>query len=114
MDNSQRPIIAGVNDPKATSIIAYLTFIGWFVALFLNTPKNEFASFHIRQSLGINLFMLVGGALFIVPVFGWIAGMAAYIMGFLFWMYGFLTAWQEETRPIPFLGEKFQVWFQGL
>ena len=114
MDNSQKPIIAGINDPKVTSIIAYLTFIGWFVSLFLNTPKDKFASFHIRQALGINLFMMAGGVLFIVPLLGWIAGMAAYIMGFLFWLYGFLTAWQGETKPIPFLGEKFQIWFQGL
>ena len=114
MKDSPKPMLAGINDPKVTSIIAYLTFLGWFIALFLNTPKDKFASFHIRQSLGINLFMMVGGALFIIPILGWIAGIACYIMGFLFWMYGFVTAFQGEDKPIPFLGDKFQEWFQGL
>lgn len=114
MEKSQKPVMAGVNDPKVVSIIAYMTFIGWFVALFLNSPKDKFSSFHIRQALGINLFMMLGGVFFIIPFLGWIAGMACYLVGFLFWMYGFLTAWQGESKSIPFLGDKFQEWFQGL
>jgi hypothetical protein len=46
---------------KNTAIIAYLTIIGSVIAIFMNQEENksEFASFHIRQALG--LFILFFG-----------------------------------------------------
>lgn len=45
----------GTNDGRNIAIIAYLTLIGLIIAYVLNNEKrNDFASYHIRQSLGYN------------------------------------------------------------
>ena len=43
-------------EAKNLAIISYLTIIKLILALVLNNPKQELASFHIRQYLGIFLF----------------------------------------------------------
>ena len=41
---------------KNAAIVAYLTIIGSVIAIFMNSEnKSSFASFHIRQALGIFL-----------------------------------------------------------
>jgi len=45
-----------VQDGKLMAIISYITVIGTFVAFIMNQNKhNSFASFHIRQTVGIFL-----------------------------------------------------------
>ncbi|TDN95413.1 hypothetical protein DET49_1018 [Salegentibacter sp. 24] len=52
--NAQNKETRSTFDPKTIAIIAYLTVIGLVVAFVLNNDKrNEFASFHIKQSLGL-------------------------------------------------------------
>ena len=48
---------------KQAATVSYLTIIGTVIAIFMNQEesKSEFASFHIRQALGIFLtFFLLG------------------------------------------------------
>ena len=43
-----------VEQGKNIAVISYLTIFGTIIAYFLNgDKKNEFASFHIRQALGL-------------------------------------------------------------
>lgn len=93
-------------DPKTVGIIAYLTLIGWIIALVLNNPKSDFASFHIRQMLGLILLSLIG----IIPIIGWIFS----IFVFVLWILGFIGAVQGEKKPVPLFGEMFQKWFSTL
>lgn len=93
-------------DPKVIGIISYLTFIGWIVGVVMNNPKDDYASFHIRQSLGLMLMFAVAW----VPVIGWLVGIAA-IIG---WIIGFIGALQGEKNAIPYLGPYFQEWFEAL
>ena len=46
-----------IEQGKQTAIVSYLTIIGAVIAIFMNQEENrsEFASFHIRQALGIFL-----------------------------------------------------------
>ncbi len=93
---------------KTIAIVSYITIIGWVIALILNNnEKNSFASFHIRQSLGINL---LGMVLTFIPVIGWILGIAV----FIFWVIGLIAAITERTVPVPVIGELFQDWFKTL
>ena len=93
---------------KTIAIVSYITIIGWVIALILNNnEKNSFASFHIRQSLGINL---LGMALTFIPVIGWILGIAV----FIFWVIGLIAAITERTVPVPVIGGLFQDWFKTL
>lgn len=101
-------------DPKVVAIVSYITIIGWIVALVLNNPKSDFGSFHVRQSLGIFLLVFASGVVMIVPVIGWIAGVAGYILAFVMWILGLISAVQGEKKLVPLLGAQFQEWFKAL
>jgi uncharacterized membrane protein len=103
------------NNVVVVSAIAYLTLVGWFIAIFfLNKPKDPLADFHIRQALGINLLLLACGIVFIIPVLGWVVGAFGYFLALVLWILGIISAIRGEEKEVPLLGEKFQEWFQGL
>ncbi len=114
MENTGTPAPASGADPKTVGIVAYITLIGWLVALVLNNPKSEHGSFHIRQSLGIWLLFVVSGFVLIIPILGWIAGLAGYVLGFVMWIMGLISAANGERKEVPVLGAKFQEWFKTL
>ena len=100
---------------KNTAIVAYLTIIGSVIAIFMNQDesKNEFASFHIRQALGLFLsFFLLG--YFIGYFDSWTITSAFYIFYFILWIYGFLGALQGEKKILPLVGNFFQSTFKNL
>lgn len=101
-------------DPKTIAIVAYITIIGWIVAIIMNNPKNEHASFHIRQFLGIALLGFASGFVMIVPVLGWIAGLVGYLAAFVFWIIGLISAVQGTQKEVPVVGKQFQQWFSSL
>ncbi len=63
MQNSERTIeketIVKNEDAKKIAIIAYITIIGLIIAYVMNNDKKlPFASYHIRQSLGLGVTAL--------------------------------------------------------
>lgn len=96
---------------KTAAIVAYLTIFGTIIAFFLNNDsKNPFASFHIRQALGIHICYFLIGAL--VSIFNsWMISYAFWIFIFVLLVYGLITAIQGEQREVPLLGPYFQKWF---
>ncbi len=114
MENSDTPTPTSGTDPKVVGILSYITFVGWIIALVLNNPKSEHGSFHVRQSLGIWLLIIVSGFVLIIPILGWIAGLAGYVLGFVMWIMGLISAVNGEKKEVPVLGAKFQEWFKTL
>ncbi len=99
---------------KTVAIIAYITLIGWIIALIMNNQnKTLLGSYHVRQSLGI---MCVGVILVILSgIIGiWILSRVVNIVIFVLWILGFLSAIQGQMKPVPVVGEKFQEWFKGI
>ncbi len=94
-------------DPKTVGIVAYLTLIGWIVALILNNPKSEHGSFHIRQMLGIILLGFLLGIIPFINLIGW-------IIPLVLWIMGFIGAVQGQQKLVPVVGQYFQDWFKGL
>jgi uncharacterized membrane protein len=95
-------------DGKTKAIVAHITFIGWIIALVLNSSeKDEFASYYIRQLLGLYLLNLV---LWLIPVIGWLLN----IVVFVFWILSLIGAIQGEKKETPVVGKYFQDWFKGL
>lgn len=103
---------------KTIGIIAYLTLIGWIIAMVMhNGNKTELGAFHIRQMLGI---VIVGFVLYLLnlvlaftvgsSIISWIIQLAM----FVYWLLGFLGAVQGEKKLVPVLGEQFQQWFKGV
>ena len=102
------------NDGKAAAIVAYLTIIGTIIAYFMNNDtKNAFATFHIRQALGVHIIFYLLGVL--VSAFdSWMISSTFYVFIFILWGYGLLAAIQGERNEIPVLGSQFQKWFSTI
>lgn len=86
---------APCNDSIA--IIAYLTWIGFIVALILNKDNNnDFVKFHLNQALVLNLFAFIG----LIPLIGWLID----IVVFVFWIMGIINAAKGEMKELPIIG----------
>jgi len=103
-----------IEQGKNIAIVSYITIIGAIVAIFMNQDnKNTFASFHIRQALGLFVsFFFIG--YFIGYFDSWMISSAFYIFYFILWIYGFLAALQGQMKLIPLLGEQFQKIFKNI
>ncbi len=98
-----------LDDGKNVAIIAHITLIGWIIALVMNNgdKKTEFASFYIRQMLGLILIALI---LNFIPIIGWIANIGTLIL----WIMSLIGALSGEKKETPAVGHLFQNWFKSL
>ncbi len=107
---------------KLTAILAYCTPIGWFISylILFKDNKNDYTLFHIRQGLGVQIIatiaylMSYGAGVFdFIPMnnlLGWLLRITALV----FIIIGIIGAINNEKKPLPVLGEKFQEWFKGI
>ncbi len=100
-------------DGKTAAAFSYITFVGLIIAYFMNSEsKNPFAAFHIRQSLGLTLsyfLIMIPLSMLDIPS----ASIGFFILFFVLWLYGIISAFQGHTRPIPLVGEFYQKTFAG-
>lgn len=119
-----------VKEGKKTAILAYFTFVGTLIAWSINSDttegrkKNPFASFHIRQCIGLNVVFIVlgvlisgvngslidaemGGSIMMVTIPFW-------VFFIVLWGFGFMGALNGQLAIIPLLGKYFQKWFKGI
>lgn len=102
-----------VNEGKTTAIIAYFWWVGLIIAFVMNnSKKNTFASFHIRQVLGLLLLNVVVSLLY--KYAGSTAGMLVGLGTFVLWIIGLIGAFKGEEKSIPLVGDLFQDWFKGI
>lgn len=113
--NTQTNETKSTFDPKTTAIIAYLTIIGLVVAFVLNNDKkDEFASFHIKQSLGLVIISLGLFIIGMVPILGWILSFLGSIFLLYLWIMGLINAINNKAKPVPILGDQFEKWFANI
>lgn len=99
---------------KATAIISYILGIGVFIAMSMNADnKNPFATFHIRQGLGLTLTFISLG-LIISNFDSLLISFPMWIFISILWSYGIFTAIKGETKPMPLLGTYFQKWLSNI
>ena len=79
---------------RTTGIVAYLTWIGFIIALLIGDRKN--AMFHINQALIINLFALLAA----VPFVGWIWSLFMVVC----WIMGLIYVCREQEKEVPLIG----------
>lgn len=99
---------------KGLAVLSYLTIFGVIIAFFLNNDKkNAFASFHIRQSLGLWLtFFLIG---YFVGMFNsWLMTVGFWIFFGVLFIFGFMTALTGRATATPLLGDLYQRIFSSL
>jgi len=102
-----------INNEKTLAIICYITFIGTIIAFILNhEKKNSFASFHIRQMLGlISLHFL---SYILSTYVSGVLGLITFLFAIVLWFVGFIGAIQGEEKSVPILGDQFQEWFKSI
>lgn len=101
---------------RTHAIISYLTIIGVIVAYYLNNEddkRSAFASFHIRQSLGLWLTFYALG--YIIGSFdSWLVTSSFYVFFAVLFIYGFINALNRKMQPVPLLGDLYQKLFKNL
>jgi uncharacterized membrane protein len=103
-----------IKEGKTIAIISYITIIGTIIAFVMNNDKkNSFASFHIRQAIGIYLLFFLINLLTRYGGMGWFDNFLYFIV-LVFLVIGIVGAVQEEEKKIPFLGDQFQEWFKNI
>ena len=101
------------------AVFAYLIpIIGWLY-VYLFQRKNPSAIFHLRQSIGLVLFLLgtllawavVAYVLAIIPYLAVLSVtlftivIAAYVFGVVAWVKGMLNAFNDQSIPLPIFGK---------
>jgi len=98
-------------DGKTKAIVAHITYIGWIIALVINSgERDEIASFYIRQLLGLYLFSIAVSILIIIPPIAFIGWVATVV----FWILSLVGALNGEMKETPIVGKYFQDWFKGI
>jgi len=106
---------ASSDNGKTIAVLSYITLIGWIVALVMNNSnKTKLGAFHLRQMLGLMLFMLIASIIAIIPILGWIIFLVAWIASVVFWIMGLIAAIKGEQKPVPVVGAKIQSIFGNL
>ena len=82
-------------DCKSTSIIAYITWIGFIIAMCIG--DREGAKFYLNQALVFNIFCLLS----YIPFIGWMWG----IFMFVCFILGIMSAISQQPRELPLIGK---------
>lgn len=103
-----------IKEGKTAAITSYILIVGVLIALSMNSEnKNSFASFHIRQGLGLTLtFIILGVSISSFESVFVAAPMWIFIS--ILTIYGIFTAAKGETTPLPLLGNLFQKVFKNI
>jgi uncharacterized membrane protein len=105
------------NAYRLPAALAYVPVIGWLY-VYLFQRNNSLAMFHLRQCVG--LFLFLAAALAIWAAIAWILAlipsmavigialftlvMAVYLYGFVAWIMGILNALRDKSDPLPWFG----------
>ena len=99
---------------KIAAIISYITILGTIIAFIMNQKeRSNFASFHIRQAIGIYLLIFIINLMDRYGGIDWLNDIL-YIGALVLLVIGLIGAIQGEEKKIPFLGDRFQEWFKNI
>lgn len=99
---------------KTAAITSYILIVGVLIAMSMNSEnKNPFASFHIRQALGLSITFLSLG-LIVNNFDSLMISAAMWLFVSVLWAYGIFSAIKGEHKPLPLLGNLFQKAFKTI
>lgn len=108
---------ADIEKGRTHAIISYITLFGVIIAYYLNNEKetkSAFASFHIRQSLGLWLTLIIVN-LSITSKFDVFALRASvYIFFSTLYIYALVNAVSGKAQKVPLVGGLYQKIFSNL
>lgn len=96
------PIYECSKRAKFIAVISYFSLLGWVIAMIIyDKTHSDFASFHLRQSIGL---IITGSVLLLIPLIGWLLNIAIIIA----WFIGLCSAIKQTEYKIPLLGDFYQ------
>lgn len=90
-------------DKKTTGWVAYITWIGFIVAMCAG--DKEGAKFHLNQALVVLIATTLGSLISLIPVIGWILGSLWNVFCLICTILGIIAAINEEEKEVPLLGK---------
>jgi uncharacterized membrane protein len=107
---------------KTMGIVAYMTLIGWVVALVINNSKTgaekQFTAFHLRQMLALLILgfcvQIVNVPLAFIPILGWLLSIVLSLSVFVLWILGVVSAVNGEKKELPIIGPVIQSTLKNL
>lgn len=110
------PVPATAAEDKAVAIIAYLTLVGFIVAIIVHmNKKTKLGAYHLRQMLGFVLTCIAIAfcqfVLVFIPILGWLCIVALWAAMLVLWILGLVAAINGQMKPMPVVGPLYQQWF---
>lgn len=103
-----------VEQGKPIAITSYILIVGALIAMSMNSEnKNKFASFHIRQALGLSI-TFIGIGMIISSFENPMITYPFWIFIMVLWTYGIITAIKGQAIPVPLLGTLYQKFFKSI
>lgn len=100
---------------KKNAIISYLTVFGIIIAFYLNgEKKNPFTYFHIRQSLGLWLTLIIINLSIVRNFDVFMLRVSVYVFFITLWFYGFIGATSGKQNIVPLVGKLYQKIFSNI
>lgn len=101
------------------AVVVYLVPVAGWLYVFFFQRHNALAMYHLRQVIGLLLFLVgvlagwavVGWVLAWIPFMGVLAMalftlvIAAYLFGVVAWLWGLINALSKRAAPLPVFGQ---------
>lgn len=87
------------------AVIAYITWVGFLVALMAGDRTDDFTRTHLNQALVLNIAGILAGAIAIIPLVGTLAGAVMEVAVFVLDIMGISRAATWRMDPLPFIGD---------
>lgn len=87
------------------AIIAYLSWPGWLIALFVRDRSSAFTTHHMNQALILNIASVIAGLSERLPVIGGIVFSVLSLGTMVLWIMGIYRAVMWDDRPLPLIGD---------
>ncbi len=100
---------------KTISIVSYLSIIGWVIAYISYKNANNNSSlcrYHLKQGLGVSIISIVINIILTIvasisPSIAGILSLAGLVV-IILWVFGIINAVNEQEKPVPVIGGRFE------
>lgn len=94
-------------ESKLFAFLAYLLGIVGFVIVLLARKEDEYAMYHAKQSLVLNIAAIIVYVCgMFIPIIGWFIILPlGYLLVAIFWVIGVIRALTGVEKPLPVIGK---------
>lgn len=95
---------ADIEKNKMWAVVAYLTIIGFIIALVSEGKDSPFVKFHLNQSLCLLIAAIANIIVASIPILGWIIAPIIGIVILVFVIMGIINAAGGQMKRLPLIG----------